>query len=192
LPAEIRPSRRLLRGAVLEQIRSEIQLLMLCEACQTIPASVHLTDVSNNEKKEVHLCEDCAKTRNVTVKSYMSKPEASQEIEMVVSPVEVEVAAVGDGQKCPKCNISYRQFRSSGKFGCPQDYVVFKSKLEDLVEKIHSKSQHVGKVPSRATDRIAREQELRALRDELDVAVREEAYERAAELRDRIHRLEGR
>jgi protein arginine kinase activator len=163
---------------------------MLCEACQTNPARVHLTDVSNNKKKEVHLCDDCAQAQGVTVKSYMSKASASAEVGAVESAVEVSTGA--DGQKCPQCNISYRQFRSAGKFGCPHDYVIFKPKLDDLLEKIHGRNEHVGKVPSRATDQIAREHELRNLRDDLDVAVREEAYERAAELRDRIYRLEER
>jgi protein arginine kinase activator len=153
-----------------------------------------LTDVSNNSKKEVHLCEECAQTQGVTVKSYMYKSPASSQAtaaQQILSGV-AEVATGSEGEKCPQCGITYRQFRSSGKFGCPNDYVVFKPKLDDLLEKIHGRNQHIGKVPSRASAQIAREKELRSLKDELDRAVKEEAYERAADLRDRIHRLEGR
>src|SRR5690606_22490544 len=32
---------------------------MQCDSCGK-PATVHLTDVSNNSKQELHLCEDCA------------------------------------------------------------------------------------------------------------------------------------
>jgi len=168
---------------------------MLCEACQKNPASVHLTDVSNNQKKEVHLCDGCAQTQGVTVKSYMSKPSAKAKAK-VTSTAELLAPSIesasGEGQKCPRCNTTYRQFRASGKFGCPHDYEVFQPKLDDLFEKIHGKNRHAGKVPSRAGDRIAREQELAQLKGELGRAITDEAYERAAELRDRIRRVEER
>jgi len=93
---------------------------------------------------------------------------------------------------CPSCGMTYRRFRSSGKFGCPNDYVVFKRGLMSLLDKIHGKSTHVGKIPLRASDQIARQKELRTLRAELEKAVRAEAYEKAAKIRDRIYKLEGR
>lgn len=167
---------------------------MLCESCQKNPASVHLTDVSNNLKKEVHLCDECALAQGVTVKSYMHKPVAAG-VESI-TPSEALAGAVESGsssetQICPSCGTSYREFRSSGKFGCPHDYAVFKTKLDDLLEKIHGKNQHIGKVPARASDQIAKEEELHSLKHDLESAVRDEAYEKAADLRDRIHRIEG-
>jgi protein arginine kinase activator len=70
--------------------------------------------------------------------------------------------------------------------------VVFKKPLLSLLEKIHGKVEHVGKVPSRTSDEIARQQELRSLRSDLERAVRGEAYEKAAEIRDKIYDLESR
>ena len=61
-----------------------------------------------------------------------------------------------------------------------------------LLEKIHGKVEHVGKVPSRSGDEIARQQQLRVLRSDLEKAVRGEEYERAAEIRDSIYGIEGR
>jgi len=155
---------------------------------------VHLTDVSNGVKKEVHLCDACAKKQGVTIKSYMHKASSEAPVfpshliddEVADAPTEVQ------GEHCAVCGTSYRQFRSSGKFGCPKCYESFGGKLGDLLEKIHARGQHEGKVPARASDQIERERELRSLRADLEEAVNEEAYERAAELRDRIYRLEGR
>jgi len=197
---------------------------MLCEACEKNSATVHLTDVSNNQKKEVHLCESCAQDQGVTVKSYMNKPVApppsvedledgsgleegsplasdfatSSSAEQISALAEstsgtVDTAGAGaEASACSQCGTTYRQFRSSGKFGCPNDYVVFKPKLDDLLEKIHGKNQHIGKVPSRAGDQVAIQEELLELKTDLEQAVKDEQYVRAAELRDLIHRLEGR
>jgi protein arginine kinase activator len=78
-----------------------------------------------------------------------------------------------------------------GKFGCPNDYVTFKKGLLGLFDRIHGSTQHRGKVPSRTTDRIAQQKELMQLREELKNAVAAEAYERAVELRDKVHKLEA-
>jgi protein arginine kinase activator len=165
---------------------------MQCEACQKNAATVHLTDVSNNTKREVHLCEACAKKQGVTIKSYLNKPSGYPEL--LTQLVHSQSEEIGEEKDltCPRCRITYRKFRSTGKFGCAHDYVVFKKGLLNLLEKIHGKVEHRGKVPLRASDEIAKQKELRSLRADLEKAVREEAYERAAQIRDRIYSLEGR
>jgi len=165
---------------------------MKCQSCQQQPATVHLTDVSNNQKREVHLCEDCAKEKNVTIKSHMNKDPHFPEF--LTQLVESQTEATGEDKdlRCPKCGITYRKFRSTGKFGCPHDYTVFRQGLLNLLEKIHQKVQHVGKVPSRVGDHLARQKELNQLREELSRAVEAEVYEKAAEIRDKIHLLEKR
>lgn len=165
---------------------------MKCEVCQKVEATVHLTDVSNNTKREIHLCEGCARDQGVTIKSYLHKAPSYPEILTQLVQSQTEGSPEDRDLTCPRCGISYRKFRSTGKFGCPHDYTVFKKGLVNLLEKIHGKVQHTGKVPLRATDQIARQKELRSLRTELEKAVREEAYEKAAKLRDKIHALEGR
>jgi len=165
---------------------------MMCESCQKKSAVVHLTDVSNNQKKEIHLCEDCAKEKGVTIKSHMNKDPNFPEF--LTQLVESQTESVDEDKdiRCPKCGITYRKFRSTGKFGCPNDYVVFRKGLLNLLEKIHQKVQHVGKIPSRVGDHLARQKELTQLREDLTRAVESEAYEKAAEIRDRIYILEKR
>ncbi|MGQ9591609.1 MAG: UvrB/UvrC motif-containing protein [Planctomycetota bacterium] len=165
---------------------------MKCEVCQKAPATVHLTDVSNNSKREIHLCENCAREQGVTIKSYLHKTPSYPEFVTQLAHSQSEAPSEEREATCPRCGMTYRKFRATGKLGCPNDYAVFKKGLVGLLEKIHGKVQHAGKVPLRASDQIARQRELRSLRAELEKAVREEAYERAAQLRDRIHELEGR
>ena len=170
---------------------------MKCQACGENEATVHLTDVSNNEKREVHLCEECAQAQQVTIKSYLNKQpdgDKPQQIEFLAKLVQSQTENFPDDQEltCPRCGTTYKMFRASGKFGCPNDYTVFKQGLVNLLEKIHGKVQHAGKVPLRAGDQIERQRQLRALRADLERAVQGEAYEKAAEIRDHIYEIEGR
>ncbi|MGB4132260.1 MAG: hypothetical protein WBK45_10055, partial [Tepidanaerobacteraceae bacterium] len=42
---------------------------MLCEECHMRPATVHITKIVNNEKTEMHLCEECAKEKHLSLSS---------------------------------------------------------------------------------------------------------------------------
>lgn len=167
---------------------------MKCESCQKQQAVVHLTDVSNNQKREIHLCEGCAKEKGVTIKSHLNKeaPSFPVFLTQLVGEASQESQTEEKDARCARCGITYRKFRSSGKFGCPHDYVTFKRGLVNLLEKIHQKVQHVGKIPTRVSEQLARQKELNQLREELTRAIESEEYELAAQIRDRIYGLEKR
>lgn len=93
--------------------------------------------------------------------------------------------------KCPKCGLSYEGFQEIGKLGCSECYRSFRDKLVPLLRRIHGNTRHGGKIPSKAGEDMARAKELERLKRELEEAVRNEEYERAAEIRDRIKLLEG-
>ncbi len=165
---------------------------MKCDFCDD-DANVHLTDVSNGEKKEVHLCEKCAKDQGTTIKSHLNKSDSEYPdfpaYELMTPQLEDE--AGGQELVCPNCGISYSKFRSTGKFGCPDDYEVFGPHIVELMEKIHHKVQHTGKAPENFDAELDRVELVKDLRTELDKAIELENYERAAELRDKIYSLEA-
>ena len=45
---------------------------MLCQQCKKQTATVHLTDLAKNEKRERHLCEECAAREGIAVKQHVS------------------------------------------------------------------------------------------------------------------------
>ena len=94
------------------------------------------------------------------------------------------------GLVCPRCGLSYLEFRKTGRLGCPDDYEFFRKGLLPFLEKIHLATQHVGKIPSRADVRTHQVKELITLRRQLSSLVDREAYEEAAKVRDRIKTLE--
>jgi protein arginine kinase activator len=95
-----------------------------------------------------------------------------------------------DQQACPVCGITFFEFRSQGRLGCPHDYVCFQTQLEPLLANIHGESHHVGKHPRMAGGSQDRTQLIR-LRREMKEAIDEEKYELASQLRDEIQRIEG-
>lgn len=93
---------------------------------------------------------------------------------------------------CPKCGISFREFRAQGLLGCPHDYVAFSKHLTPLIERAHGAGgEHVGKRPRRAGGSAGKQSTLRQLHRKLSDAVEREDYEAAAKLRDQIKVLEA-
>ena len=61
----------------------------------------------------------------------------------------------------------------------------------ELLERVHGARTHVGRVPGTSEKELERLQQMTDLRQQLEVAIRDEAYESAARLRDEIRALEG-
>ena len=96
-----------------------------------------------------------------------------------------------DQSTCPNCEITFKEFRSQGRLGCPQCYAAFVEELVPLLENIHGETQHTGKFPKQAPEASRRQHELIRLRNQLRTAVEAESYEEAARLRDVIQQMEG-
>ena len=160
---------------------------MKCESCNKKHATVHLTEITGAVKKERHLCEDCAQNVNTHLAKMPSPTEILASLINQVAPEVSEMSKI----VCPVCGLTYLEFRSHGRLGCPMDYTIFRKGLTPLLEKMHGSTQHVGKVPSRAGREMIKKNELMLLRSELNKSVEKEDYEKAAELRDKIYELSG-
>lgn len=160
---------------------------MKCGACGKKVATVHLTEIVGNEKKEKHFCEDCA--QNIS-NHFPKAPSPSDILSSIINQISPEIKEMSK-MVCPVCGISYLDFRSQGRLGCPMDYSIFKKGLLPLIEKMHGSTQHVGKIPANAGTEAIKKNELIQLRKELNEAVGKENYEKAAQIRDRIYEHSG-
>ena len=170
---------------------------MICQNCNKNQATIHVTDVypateetPQSTVNEHHLCEICAQTKDL--------PHTKSPGETVQANVWklLQITAEQTKQrrkelKCKTCGMSVDEFRSKGRLGCADCYEVFRGPIAELLERVHGALEHVGRVPGISDDDLERMQELSELRRELDTAIREEAYESAANLRDKINQLEG-
>jgi protein arginine kinase activator len=158
-----------------------------CQACDKT-ATVHLTDIVNGQKREMHLCQACAEKREILKHQELNLSAILQTvIGQHIGPLTDELARL----TCPKCGIKYMEFKAGGRLGCPQDYEVFRTALAPLLQRIHRGLRHVGKVPAHAVHNAALHAELMDLRQNLRRAVEAEAYEEAARLRDLIRQKES-
>jgi protein arginine kinase activator len=159
-----------------------------CQICDN-PASVHLTDIVNKKKRELHLCERCARERNLIPDSPGPPLDLKALLNLLVHPfpkageeADVSLApAVGLG--CEVCGITLAEFKAEGRLGCPHDYEALRPGLEPLLERIHRSLTHAGKAP--------RAVRLREWKKQMQAAVAAEDYEEAARLRDLIRRQDS-
>ena len=159
---------------------------MQCQSCPNL-ATVHLTIV-DGQKREVHLCQECAERQHLLKQEEMNLPAIIQAlIGQHVGHLTDELARL----TCPACGIKYMEFRAEGRLGCPHDYEVFRIGLEPLLQRIHRAARHCGKRPHHRTRNAATEAELLELRRRLREAVEIENYEEAARLRDLLREKDG-
>jgi protein arginine kinase activator len=157
-----------------------------CQFCSN-PATVHLANIENNQKKELHLCQACAASHQLIKQHELNLPAILQTlIGQHVGPLTDELSRLA----CPACSIRYMEFRAAGRLGCPHDYDVFRSGLEPLLQRIHRAVRHVGKRP-RHHQAVAPRPDLIELQRRLREAIEAEAYEEAARFRDLIRQLKG-
>ncbi len=163
---------------------------MQCQICQKNEATIHLTEISDGVRTEMHLCEHCAEEEGIAVKSQISLNELLSSL-LAAQPADSET--FGDAAQqdsCPHCGFTLEQFRKEPVLGCPYDYEVFARSLTPLIEKAHDgNTHHCGKVPSKTPADTRKEIELMRLRQQLETAVNNEDYETAAELRDKIDQV---
>jgi protein arginine kinase activator len=159
--------------------------MQLCENCHQNVATVHLTEIVQQEKKEIHLCSDCANDKGITLKPFFALSDVSN----LLAGDEEE--AVEDSAVCEHCGISYSDFRQHGRLGCAKDYDTFKKQLHPFLEKVHNSLFHCGKVPRNTKDQVKEAQRIVRLRKTLNDAIEGENYEEAARIRDELKNLEN-
>jgi protein arginine kinase activator len=169
-----------------------------CQICDN-PATVHLTESVNKKKRELHLCEQCARERNL-----IPDPPGPQQLDLkallnlLMHPFPQGAAPAAEGTAaetgadtappranagtCEVCGITLAEFKAEGRLGCPHDYESFRDTLEPLLERIHRSGAHTGKAP--------RAVRVREWKKQLRDAVAAEDYEEAARLRDLIRTAE--
>ncbi len=149
---------------------------MLCDDCKERPATIFFKEVLPNEVVQLHLCEVCAQKRGLVMSQKMSPIEILQKLLKKRSAKDEKVI-------CPVCYLSLAEFKRVGRFGCSNCIKTFKPYIENLIQKIHQSDKHVGRSLKHGEKRGF---EVFKLREQLKRALEKEAYEEAAEIRDKL------
>lgn len=179
---------------------------MKCDRCNN-EATIHEVVIHKGRKVDRRLCERCATEMGLEPTQSAPIQELLQKYVLAPAPPPTQLVRAERGAVCSECNTSYGQFRSTGLLGCPACYAAFESKLGPVLERAHEgAARHVGKAPRRALARVRsagdrqeleailgdveqRARQIHQLRDQLEIAIKAEQYERAAAIRDDLRRM---
>ena len=170
---------------------------MNCQICQKPSAIVHVTEVSTqldasgkvqcHPAGEKHFCAECAKTLDLpfTPKAFKSPIDIGKLLYQSAKQAHKQASL-----RCPDCGMTLAEFRNKGRLGSAKDYEIFWEHLVPLLHRVHNSAEHKGRLPGQDEHAAKRKRHLTELRSQLEAAIREEAYEDAAQLRDEIEALQ--
>ena len=152
---------------------------MKCQSCGKKQATVKYYENINGIKKEFHLCTDCGNKIGFT---HFSEN---------FSPMFVSIPDFLDNEilKCENCGYTLDDYTKTGLFGCAECYNTFNDSLDELFLKIHGKNRHVKL--NNVNKKINKNNEIEELKKQLQKSIKEERYEDAALIRDKIKELEN-
>ncbi len=167
---------------------------MMCDECGKNKATVHLTEIINEQITKLNLCESCAKEKGSDVEQHFGIADLLSALSDVGQTTPGETIPPSKN-KCPGCGMAYEDFKKIGRLGCSECYTTFKQSLLPLLKRIHGSNQHMGKSPDPG---MVKEQkvstklftDLESAKIDLQKAVKNEEFEEAAALRDKIKFLE--
>lgn len=168
---------------------------MLCQDCKKKEAQVHFTQIVNNEKTSLSLCKECAAARGFhSPLDNVPFPLANILSGLAADLPQKYQPSQSDDLKCETCGLTFEQFTRQGRFGCGDCYKAFRNRLEMIMRKIHGNSLHRGKQPGFVPGEVESDMPLsikeeERLQSELEKAIKDEEFERAAELRDKLKTL---
>lgn len=169
-----------------------------CERCNKYQANVHIIKVFDGIKKELNICEKCAKELGefnlnsiLDVESTFSSNILSGLVEYFNNTQQPPMVKINDSE-CSKCKTTYAEFKNTGFLGCDECYRQFNKILSIFIKRVQNGDEHNGKIPSRCGESVIKKKEINVLKDKLQRSILSEEYEKAAEIRDLIKDLEKR
>lgn len=161
---------------------------MKCEKCGK-ESVYHSTLIVNGVSRSTNLCRDCAIKEGVFA---AEKPSLFDE--MFASFSDLLGFEQVENVICPVCKTTLREFKSTGKLGCPNCYEMFREEIAGVLKRIapfESHKQETIKTQKSKPQKLSKEEQIKALRDEMKHAVSEEKYEDAAKIKKQISKLES-
>ena len=166
---------------------------MKCDSCGKENANVHMTSIVNGVKEEHHYCQQCANQKEQgTGSMFSSMFDDTFFNNQFFANVMYHQSTLGNSKlsACPQCGMTISAFNHQGRLGCDKCYEAFQQHLIPLIKRIQGSTSYEGRLPQRGAEDLKVEQTIKQLRNDLIQAVKQEQFERAAQIRDEIKSLE--
>ncbi len=161
---------------------------MLCDICGKGAATVHLTEIVDEQMMELHLCDQCAQSKGAHIQEPFS---LSDLLGGLVGLGEDRTEEKSVSFRCDNCGLTYKDFKKTGKLGCGRCYDVFKEVLLPVLKRIHGLAKHVGRVPIKTGVKVKQVRQVQELEAKLQKVIELEQFEEAAKIRDQLNELKN-
>ena len=160
---------------------------MKCDRCGA-PSVYHSTLIVNGVSQTSNLCRDCAIKEGVFTNQ---KPSIFED--MFSSFADMLGFEQVENLVCPVCKTSLKEFKSTGKLGCPNCYDAFREEISNIIKRIAPFETHKQEtIKTKAKiEKPSKEEQIKQLRENMKLAVSEERYEDAAKIKKQITKLES-
>ena len=161
---------------------------MSCEICGKSGARIRIRQTIGTECREMRICEACARERGIIG----GKDGVPQDAAWFLHGLFEDIPGKSLGARsCPVCGTRLRDLRSSRRAGCSSCYETFDREIRKLLGLPEGEKTHRGKLPRRVLSYKLFFIDRENLKIQLETALSNEDYEKAAELRDRIIGMDG-
>jgi protein arginine kinase activator len=167
---------------------------IFCDECKKNIATVFLTKISGNEVSKVQLCDDCANRMEETTEAanlIAFLPQILSGLQGMEQEHLVEDVLSAELVTCGFCGTSFTDFQKMGFLGCAFCYEAFGEALEGVLLDFQEATEHIGKIPGKASESAKLRKRLVELERHLERQIADEEYEAAAAARDQIREIEG-
>ncbi len=180
---------------------------MKCDNCGKREATVRYSENINGRKRELRLCEKCSRELGVDRMDFNMPIDFSSFFAGMLEEFEgTNLMPMFDNVKdlqCKECGFTFEDILNTGRLGCANCYDTFESRLDPIIKKLQGSNKHVGRLgkitehkidlekkQNSKTKKPKEQNEVEKLKEELKKAVKDERYEDAAKLRDKIAKKE--
>jgi protein arginine kinase activator len=122
---------------------------MLCQQCQKRDATIHMTEVVNNIKKERYLCRTCAEALRGE-QATSGSPWGGFFESILPGPSLFGYPLAGAERRvahrrliCPQCGETERELRETGLLGCSMCYEIFRDLLNPVFRRVQGHTRHI-------------------------------------------------
>ena len=160
---------------------------MKCDKCG-MPSVYHSTLIVNGMSQKTSLCRECAIKEGVFNQGTSLFDDMFSNFANILGYEQVENIV------CPVCKTSLKEFKSTGKLGCPNCYDMFREEISSIIKRIApfaTHKQETIKTKPKKIEKLTKDEKIKQLRDDMKLAVSEERYEDAAKIKKQILKLEA-
>ena len=119
---------------------------MKCQNCGKNEVNFKYTQIINGVKKEMALCDKCAKELGLENLDFNIPVSFSNFFTDFFNDVELLPSfAQNNAIECDRCKTTFDDFVNTGKFGCSNCYMTFEDRLLPLFKNLHGLTNHIGK-----------------------------------------------